>query len=101
MDIASISPRYYCKFCNTSQVGSVGIMGHYEQSEGRDRDGDGDTPDAEQAKGCGRKEECNQAPCIVEPGDRAPIGVQHRSIQPHLITSSIKTSLRLKSQMSG
>lgn len=57
--------------------------------------------DAEQAKWRGRKEERTQAPCNVDTGDRALIGVQHSPIELYLTAFSITASLAYESQMSG
>lgn len=99
MDIASISPHYYCKFGNTARLAQQGLWTIISRVETET-----EIPSlqvAEQGKWRGREGKCNQAPHNVNTGDRALIGVQHSPIQLYLTTSSITASLSLKSQMSA
>lgn len=99
MDIASISPHYYCKFGNTARSAQQGLWTIISRVETET-----EIPSlqvAEQGKWRGREGKCNQAPHNVNTGDRALIGVQHSLIQLYLTTSSITASLSLKSQMSA
>lgn len=99
IDIASISPHYYCKFGNTARSAQQGLWTIISRVETET-----EIPSlqvAEQGKWRGREGKCNQAPHNVNTGDRALIGVQHSLIQLYLTTSSITASLSLKSQMSA
>lgn len=99
MDIASISPHYYYKFCNTARSARWGLWTIMKRVETET-----EIPslaDAEQAKWRGRKEECDQAPRNVFTGDRALLTVQHSPIQLHLTASFMRHSFRLESRMSG
>lgn len=70
MNIASISPHYYCKFCNTARSAQWGLWTIKSRVETETETEIPSSPDAEQAKWRGRKEDCDQAPYNVNTGDR-------------------------------